>query len=700
MSCHATRRKVLLGPLALVTATLLAWPAAAIDRIRIHATRIAAPPVFAAEQADIRFDLLSTSRSRLIVRAVRISLPQIIEAQTGKLTQFALRCENPVIREPLFACPGITVDANASQWPALHLTGNARFNSGSGTVEAAGEGLKLAGSTLRFTMRSVGNARHTTLELPAFAVPEMRKVLQQWIQLPTDLETSGTGDLALQLKEAPGSTQATATITIHNAGFQNASFTTIGEKLELELRGSADLTSTAVEFAVQLDGRKGQALTGPVLLDFDKNSLQFKAQGKYHGTTIEVSNFTSQQHNLAEVSGNALVKLQPFTVLAADISAKQLQFPAAYSSYLQLPLATTPFNQLVTSGSASAQLLVRNNVPVKVDVAVAQLSFSDAARNLSVTNVTSDLHWARDLTGPPQPSTLSWESSQGWGIIGAATRLDFLVDNSNFRLLKAARLPFFDGALLINSFAISDFGQENMSGVFDAVIEPISVAPIAKALGWPEFAGQLSGRIPGLTYQDKTLTLQGNIETNVFDGRVVASNLRIREVFGAYPRLFADVLARNLDLDLITRTFEFGSITGRLDVDLTSFETFNWSPVAFDLKMVTPKGDRSRHRISQRAVQNLSNIGGDGGGVTAALQSGALRFFDDFGYDRLGLSCQLRKDICLMTGVAKADRGFYIVKGRGLPSINIIGNNERVNWPQLMTQVADALQNPDGISVN
>jgi hypothetical protein len=98
-------------------------------------------------------------------------------------------------------------------------------------------------------------------------------------------------------------------------------------------------------------------------------------------------------------------------------------------------------------------------------------------------------------------------------------------------------------------------------------------------------------------------------------------------------------------------------------------------------------------------VQNLSDIGGGGGGVAAALQSGALKFFDDFGYDRVGLSCQLRSDVCLMNGVGDVKGGFYILKGKGLPRIDIIGNGRRVDWLQLLTQVRDALKNPQGINV-
>ena len=98
--------------------------------------------------------------------------------------------------------------------------------------------------------------------------------------------------------------------------------------------------------------------------------------------------------------------------------------------------------------------------------------------------------------------------------------------------------------------------------------------------------------------------------------------------------MFADVTARRLDLELVTSTFSIGSITGRLDADLSKLELFNWSPVAFDARLYSTPNDRSPRLISQKAVTNISSIGGSSGGVTSALQSGMLRFFEQFRYDR------------------------------------------------------------------
>jgi hypothetical protein len=676
-----------------------ALPAHAIDRIRIRATSVAVADM-QLQRVDATLQIHSASRSTLDVRAGRATLPKTIEAQTGALSALHLHCANPLVREPLFQCPALNLRMQSARWSAIRFDGKAGFRSDSGAYEASGGGMQIAGAPLQFALTGSAAGMQAEFSLRGIALSEVKELLiAQQLPLPADLTVTGQGNLEGRLVQQGESSTATVSLVLGDAGFQNADFTAIGEKLALTVQATADLARSPIPFDMQIEGSKGQALAGPVLLDFNQNPLQLKLAGTYAPDAVLITALHSQQRNLATVNGSAQLALAPFAVKGASLQATEIRFPAAYTTYLQLLLATTPFNQLTATGGAELQLQLRDNQPTQLDLTVRNLDFSDAARSLKVEGVNSELHWAAGLTGPPRPSWLSWENSQGWGIVGDRTRLEFVVQDHDFRLVQPARLPFFDGALRINTFSAENIGSDAMTGTFDAVIEPISVAPIAKAMGLPEFSGQISGRLPGLTYKDKVLSLQGNVEAEMFDGRVVASNLSVREPLGAWPRLHADIIARNLDLELITRTFEFGSITGRLDVDLTGLETFNWSPVSFDLVMATPRGDRSKHRISQRAVQNLSDIGGGGGGVAAALQSGMLKFFDDFGYDRIGLSCRLRNDVCQMAGAGPHKSGFYIVKGRGLPRIDIIGNNQRVDWPRLMTQVSEALSNPEGIEL-
>jgi hypothetical protein len=163
------------------------------------------------------------------------------------------------------------------------------------------------------------------------------------------------------------------------------------------------------------------------------------------------------------------------------------------------------------------------------------------------------------------------------------------------------------------------------------------------------------------------------------------------------PRLQVDAQVNNLDLETLTRTFSFGRIEGRLDGRLDGLLMESWRPVAFDAGFATPVDDKSRHRISQQALDNISNIGG--GGVGGALSRSFLRFFEDFPYDRLGISCRLENGICAMDGVAPAANGYYIVKGRLLPPrIDVIGYAERVNWNSLVAQLAAAIKREGAVA--
>ena len=688
----------------LLAAALLATslPAAAIGRIRVQAAQVQVDGISVA-QVDARLAIQSSKHSTLQVSTGRIGLPAgmlaAAQEQTGALRGATVSCTNPLVHEPLFACPRLLVELRTEKLPALKLSAQAQFDSGRETLKASGTAPPVAGVAPGFTLAYTPAAWMAEATFPPLPVSAWQSFLKPWVSVPGTLAVSGDTRFGIRIEGDSGGTRARVEFSLRDGAFQNPDFTWLGEKLALDVKIDADLANEPMRFQARVSGSQGQALAGPVVVDLAANPLQMTARGTLSPRLLAIDAFQGRQQGLADVSGSAHLSLEPFSVVSASAEAPDIRFPAAYAAFLQQSLATTAFNQLKTSGSASASVRIAAGQPVAVTLDVKDLDFSDDSRGLAVAGVKARLDWTAGGAEAARPSFLEWSSARGWGITGEMARVDFAFNDRDFRLLRAARLPFFDGALRIDNFIVHRIGAPDMAGDFDALIEPISIGPIARALGWPEFGGSLAGRIPGLSYRNRELTLQGNIEAQVFDGRVIARNLRVSDPLGNLPRLHADIDARNLDLDLITRAFEFGGITGRLDVDLSNLETVGLSPVAFDLRIATPATDKSRHRISQRALQNLSNIGGGGGGVAAALQPGALRFFDDFGYARLGLNCRLRNDVCQMSGAGPAGAGFYIVKGAGVPRIDIIGNNARVAWLTFIGQAANALSNPGEINV-
>ena len=64
-----------------------------------------------------------------------------------------------------------------------------------------------------------------------------------------------------------------------------------------------------------------------------------------------------------------------------------------------------------------------------------------------------------------------------------------------------------------------------------------------------------------------------------------------------------------------------------------------------------------------------------------------MRFFEDFAYREIGIRCRLERGVCHMGGVAPAESGYYLVQGRGVPRIDVVGYADQVDWPRLVAQL-------------
>jgi len=141
---------------------------------------------------------------------------------------------------------------------------------------------------------------------------------------------------------------------------------------------------------------------------------------------------------------------------------------------------------------------------------------------------------------------------------------------------------------------------------------------------------------------------------------------------------------------LLTRTFSFGNMQGRIDADVNDLQLQDWQPLRFDARVYSSAGKYPK-KISQKAVQNISALGG--AGAAAAIQRSFLGFFENFGYDRIGWRCVLRNGVCTMGGIDEANHGTYtLIEGGGIPAINVMGYNRTVSWGELTTRLKRVTQ--------
>jgi hypothetical protein len=295
------------------------------------------------------------------------------------------------------------------------------------------------------------------------------------------------------------------------------------------------------------------------------------------------------------------------------------------------------------------------------------------------------LRWSAG--GAAEVSDLHWQGGSVYRVELGRADLRVETTGSKARLLEPASIRVLDGELQLETFDLELGAAAALHWQVDGILTPVSMRQLSLALGWPEFAGKLSGVIPAVRYDDGHLSVGGVLLVRVFDGVITLNDVSLERPFGVIPRLQLDAQIKDIDLESLTGTFSFGRIEGRLNGRIDDLEMESWRPVAFDAVFATPAGDNSRHRISQRAVENISSIGG--GGVGGVLSRSFLRFFKDFPYDRLGISCRLENGVCEMGGVAPAPEvgGYYLVKGRLLPHLDVIGYADRVDWESLVAQI-------------
>ncbi|WP_125180400.1 hypothetical protein [Thiohalobacter thiocyanaticus] len=370
----------------------------------------------------------------------------------------------------------------------------------------------------------------------------------------------------------------------------------------------------------------------------------------------------------------------------ARIEMKTVELAGFFPTYIAPWLAATAFSDLQASGRVSGRLGLRDDRLESFDLGLDAVTLEDPGQRLSLHGLAGNLAWGRDDMA--RTLRIGWQGGSLYRFDLGPAGFHLRSQGDEYRLLEPAEVEVLDGRLLIEEWALSSPGTDAMRWHIDAILTPVSMARVTTALDWPLMQGQLSGVIPDVRYSDGRIEVDGMLLVRVFDGAVRLQDLRLEQPLGLVPQLQADIAIDNVDLEQLTGTFAFGKIEGRLDGRVRDLWLQNWQPLAFDAELATPEDDASRHRISQKAVDNLSRIGG---GVGQALSRTFLGVFEEFPYDRLGIRCRLRNGVCEMGGVAPIDDGYYLVKGTWLPPrINVIGYADAVDWTALVERLKAA----------
>ncbi len=475
---------------------------------------------------------------------------------------------------------------------------------------------------------------------------------------------------------------------------------TLAENLEfdisLRLQKKIKQNKPGYSFKTTLKNTAGAVFIDPYYVEFKGNeSLNINGIA-YLNEKIKVKQLNLSLGNDFRVSGDMVYLLNQNqlnhkqAVAKANFVLESKHLEQLQKNYLDNLISGTEYENLQLSGQIKFSIK-KINSHISADAFLNGLTIS-LPPMIEVNRLSGKLYWddasisAHAKIKQPKKSLIFWDNLKYKKVTIAKSHISFYAQNDHVTIKKPIVLPIYDGKFIMKNMRATQI-FDDLIFQFDGVVEPISLDEISQQMQLSLFngkklKGKISALIPNTHYTKKQLRLGGKLWINIFDGNFSFDQVKISDPGTNYSQITAQVGINNVSLLPLTQTLDFGKMHGRVGGYVKNLYLVNWEPKQFDLFLGTPENDQSNHLISQRAIDNISSMGG----LPGILSKGIMSIFENFGYDKLGLGCQLLNGRCKMRGVEIADKGnaYYIVKGGGIPRIDIMGYETNVDWNTLI----------------
>ncbi|MGB0126823.1 MAG: hypothetical protein WBP72_04225 [Rhodocyclaceae bacterium] len=618
-------------------------------------------PAISARQVQLRIDVGSNGSAELRIGALRV--------RERRFSQVLITCVPLRWTGDRLDCPGGRLEAARQKNP---IPVALRLAPAAGDLQLSFE--PALGERWRVSVSGRGEKRRVDLDVANGDIERSAR----WVPQMAGLRAKGKLDAKVGwIGPGSGREQIEGDLQLAGGAFSDQAGTHAADKLGVSAKVRAQYRAGQWLWETDAHWSRGEAFWAPWYLS--DGGVRAKLAGTLSTDSLAITTGKVALREVGSADFAATVALPYGRVERAQFQTAAINLVRASPLFLAPVLEQAGVPQFDVSGQLQLGGEIAAGKLVAFDAKLAGVGITESRQRFALSGLSGPLAWRSDA----QTSGVLRIGSAAFGKLQSGSfDIPYRASGLSFAMPKLA-VPLLDGRVLAENLEAKQI-DGRWSWQFGGAVEPISMERLTLALGLPRMAGTLSASIPGVRYVDSVLAMDGALVIQVFDGFLSATDLVLIEPLGRVPRLQATLEARHLHLGQLTDTFSFGSITGYVDAYLRNLELANWRPQRFDALVITSPGS-FRKRISQRAVQNISALGG--AGPVAALQRSVLGVFDEFGYDKLGLSCSLGGGVCEMGGVEPAPGGYVIVKGGGVPSITVIGYNRRVDWDELLARL-------------
>jgi hypothetical protein len=657
-----------------------------------------------AEEVSAQLQWLNQNNLRLSVAIASVTLPALKKS----ITDLNLHCQQTTYNVDKISCPqaNLSIGGNLLDKSPFNLSFVYDFNSQQ--LDLNVDELALAGGFMTLQAQLAPNGWQAQLNFKHFELESLLTQISSLIDLPFDYTFGGKTSLQMTLAGDAEIHSMLLTGQTNNFSFSDVEGTQVGENLNgkialnvrnisntqeiktLTLLKEMDEAQTKNSFQIQgtLTVNRGEVYIEPIYLEVtEKQPVTIAIDSIGQLQNINVHHFTYTHANIVTFQGALeLAEIEDeWTLQLLSLQLGQTELKPFYLHYLQ----TWWQNEENVLGDLEVSGAIKAIVDWNPDnfhwlVHTYSVNLEDRQQRFGIKGLHGKIQQHSHVT--TLPSHLHWRSAYFAPAIQLGTsQIRFNWHGGQIKLLAPWYQPIFDGALRIEQFGLENLGTDNMAWQLHGQLYPISLQTLMTASEGPPLSGTIAGEIPAISYEDNHLKIEGELKIRVFDGNIVARHLHLENPFGDLPKLQADIDITRINLKTLTNTIEFGEIQGQLSGYVHKLSLINWYPVSFEAHFATPQNDPMPHKISQKAIENLTDLGG--GTAVDAITQGILNFFKNFSYQQIGWGCRLQNNICQMTGVGPIGKGYYIIKGGGLPRIDMIGYNQTVDWKELITRL-------------
>lgn len=513
-----------------------------------------------------------------------------------------------------------------------------------------------------------------TVRLGAVDLTRIQSFLRPWIGDPVPgftlkgtAEGTATGSLA-----ASGSWSAEGTAAIRGSGFASEDGSKVLEGFDstwdLAFEGAPD-GEARVRGTAEVGGFV--ALWNAFFADYSGLPSSAELRGSFRPGREEVASAWGGALDWVWPEGGTVscaLSSRTDDALGYSVSLRVDDLRSSLDRYLRGPLGDTVpwFERIEGSGAVAAEVagtIAEDRTTARGRVALDGVALAGTKGLVEIEgldlDLPFDLAFAETIGGGKEKGSLAFERVHLSGLTLDALRTGLAIEADSVALEEPLAVPMLGGGLGFERLRLADALRPSRRLVTSMLVHAIDLAEVSKAFGLPPLEGTADGYFPRIELTGPTLKVDGGGGVDLFGGRIDIGDIAGEDLLSRFPKIDLSLEFRGIDLERVTRIFDFGSMTGVLDGYARNVELFRGVPTRFDARIES--ADRGRERIDVKAINNIAILGT--GGKVSAFDRGIHKFLDTFYYEKLGITLQLVNDVFLMRGLEERGGRELFLKG-------------------------------------